>query len=115
MRHLDRILDAGHARKLGVDDFPYAAWSPTLRLLLADRTPLQDLAALRRAVASVAWDKASPAEAARDYRRSVWPRLWGVGMPEAAAPDEVINALAYATTFDCRGAVVLAHEDADQS
>jgi tetratricopeptide (TPR) repeat protein len=124
MRHLDRVLDAGHAQRLGVDDFPYTAWSPTLRLLLADRTPLHDRAALRRAVANVAWGKASPAEAAHGYRNSVGLPLWGAGLPEAAAPDDVLRPLAvlalcnvgrpYRPNEDAARAAVLAHDEADR-
>ena len=115
MRHLDCVLDAEHVRSLGVNDFPYAAWSPTLRLLLADRTPLHDLAALRRAVAAVARGKASPAEAAHYYQSSVGRRLWGFGMPKVAAPNGIIAPLVFATMCDVgKRAVVLRHDDADR-
>jgi tetratricopeptide (TPR) repeat protein len=115
MHHLDRMLDTGHARKLGVGDFPYAAWSPTLRLLLADRTPLHDRARLRSAVAAVAWGGTSPAEAAAEYRRSAVVRLWGAGLPTEAAPDDLLRPLAIAAGRDGRRqAVVLAHDEADR-
>jgi hypothetical protein len=101
MRHLDRLLTADDARALGVGDFPYGAWSPVLRLLLADHTPLGNREALRRAVGKVAWGKAQPAEAARDYQLEVGFVHWKIGfvhwkeadLPLTRVPPEELAVL----------------------
>lgn len=71
MRNLDRIVSADVARDAKVSDFPNDAWAPVLRLLLADRTPLNDHERLRRAVAAVAWGRADPVVAAQNYQLEI--------------------------------------------
>jgi hypothetical protein len=79
MQNLDRLLDARHVAALGLADQPFEAWSPTLRLLLADRTPLTEVAALRAAVLSVSGGAATALQAAERYRTlpALRSRLWG--------------------------------------
>lgn len=104
VRHLDRLLDARHASDLGLAALPYASWSPTLRLLLADRVPLTQADALHATIASVACGAATPLQAAERYRSfpSVRSALWGVepDRKELGLPSDGAARLAACVPID---------------
>jgi hypothetical protein len=80
LRSLPQLAGPEQARHLGLDDLPWKVTSPMLQLLLSDRTPLLERAALRDQATRAAADRISTAEAAEAFRHmpAVRSSLWGV-------------------------------------